>query len=179
MSAATAEPADRAAALRTWVRALSAVIFVAVALLLFAPRPDGFAGAIDVSVLPWVDAALNGIAFLWLTAGYVAVKTGRIAVHRACMTGAMATSALFLVCYVVYHLFSPGPARYTGSFRAVYLAILLSHVVLAAVILPAAMNTWIRGWTGAIESHRALARPTFFAWTYVSLSGIVVTWMAH
>jgi putative membrane protein len=179
MSVAAEGPDHRAESLRGYVRALSVVVFAAVALLLFAPRPAGMVGAVDVSMLPWVDAALNGVAFLWLAAGYVAVKAGRIAVHRACMTGAMATSALFLVCYVTYHLFSPGPTRYTGDYRAVYLLILVTHVVLAAVILPAAMNTWIRGYTGAIASHRALARPTFFAWVYVSLSGIVVTWMAH
>jgi putative membrane protein len=79
----------------------------------------------------------------------------------------------------VYHLFSPGPARYTGEWRALYLFVLATHVVLAAVILPAAMNTWIRGWTGAITSHRALARPTLAAWIYVSVTGILVTWMAH
>jgi putative membrane protein len=179
MSGTAGAPIDRAERLRGTVRWVSGAVFVAVALLLFAPRPEGIVGAFDVSALPWVNAGLNGVAFLWLVAGFAAVKTGRVTVHRWCMTAAMATSALFLVSYVVYHLFTPGPARYVGQWRALYLGILVTHVVLAAVILPAAMNTWIRGWTGAVASHRALARPTFAAWVYVSLSGIAVTWMVH
>lgn len=158
---------------------LSGVIFVLIAALLFAPRPEGFADLVDVSALPWVNAGINGVAFLLLLVGYAAVRTRRMRLHRLAMTSAMATSAVFLVSYVTYHLFSAGPARYEGSYRAVYLVLLLTHVVLAALILPAAMNTWARGWTGATTSHRRIARPTLAAWMYVSVTGILVTWMAH
>ena len=180
MSAPLSAQADvLGAVFRRRVLALSGVIFVVVALLLFAPRPEGMAGWIDVSALPWVNAGINAICGLVLVAGFTAVKAGRIALHRALMTLAMGLSALFLVTYVTYHLFSPGPAHYAGEWRALYLVILLTHVVLAAVVLPAAMNTWARGFTGAVPEHRRLARPTFAAWIYVSVTGVLVTWMAH
>lgn len=165
--------------MRGRVRLVSGVVFLAVAALLFAPRPPGWAGAIDVSRLPWLNAGLNAVALGLLLAGFAAVRAGRIALHRAAMTAAMGVSAVFLLSYVTYHLFSPGPAHYTGAWRATYFGILVSHVLLAALVLPAAMNTWIRGWTGAVASHRGIARPTLLVWLYVSATGIVVTWMVH
>lgn len=180
MSSSSSAPPDvLGATFRRRVLALSGVIFVVVALLLFAPRPPGMAGWVDVSALPWVNAGINAVCGLVLIAGFAAVKARRIALHRVLMTSAMALSALFLVTYVTYHLFSPGPAHYTGPWRGLYLVILLTHVVLAAVVLPAAMNTWARGFTSAIPEHRRLARPTFAAWIYVSVTGVLVTWMAH
>lgn len=174
-----ASPDAPSAPFRRRVLVLSGVVFAAVALLLFAPRPEGMANVVDVSALPWVNAGINAVCGLVLLAGFAAVKAGRVAIHRALMTLAMGLSALFLVTYVTYHLFSPGPAHYAGAWRGTYLVILLTHVVLAAIVLPAAMNTWARGYTGAIPEHRRLARPTFAAWIYVSVTGVLVTWMAH
>lgn len=165
--------------LRSAVAALSGIVFLLVAALLLGPRPAWMLGAVDVSALPWVNAGLNAVALVLLVTGFGAVRAGRITLHRAAMTAAMATSAVFLVSYVTYHLFSPGPARYHGAFRGTYFALLASHVVLAALVLPAALNTWIRGFTGAIPSHRRLARPTLAVWIYVSITGILVTWMVH
>jgi putative membrane protein len=162
-----------------WIVVLSTVICLVVAFLILGPRPDGVAGAIDVGMLPWVNASLNAITTVLLLAGYVAVRARRIPLHRALMSTALGCSALFLCSYVVYHWFSAGPTRYEGSLRGLYLVILLTHVVLASIILPAALTTWYRGFTGRIVQHRRIAPITLGIWLYVSITGVVITWMAH
>jgi putative membrane protein len=161
------------------VYAVSIAVSVVVAILILAPRPEGFAGAIDVSALPWVNAAINTLTAGILVAGFAAIRAGRIALHRRLMTTALGTSSAFLASYVVYHTFSPGPAHYEGPWRGLYLFVLLTHVVLAALILPAALTTWLRGWTGRVADHRRIAPATLAVWLYVSVTGVLVTWMAH
>lgn len=158
---------------------LSLAVCGLVAFLMLGPRPDGVAGAVDVSALPLVNAALNSVTAVLLVAGFVAVRTGRIALHKGLMLGAFGTSALFLLSYVVYHWFSVGPARYEGPFRGAYLLMLLTHVVLAAVILPLALTTLVRGWTGAVAAHRPLARVTLPLWLYVAVTGVLIVWLTH
>jgi putative membrane protein len=162
-----------------WVLAVSAVVCVVVGALILGPRPDGVAGALDVSALPWVNAGINTVTTALLIAGFVAIRLRRVALHRALMTSALGFSALFLVSYVVYHWFSAGPTRYEGPGRALYLVMLGTHVVLAAVILPAALTTWLRGFGGQIAAHRRIAPATLGAWLYVSITGVLITWMAH
>ncbi|MEZ4234641.1 MAG: DUF420 domain-containing protein [Myxococcota bacterium] len=162
-----------------WVVAVSVVICAVVALLVLGPRPEGVAGAIDVSALPWVNAGINATTTLLLLAGFAAIKARRVAVHRALMTSALGCSALFLISYVVYHWFSAGPTRYEGAFRVPYLIMLATHVVLAAVILPAALTTWLRGFSGQIGPHRRIAPATLALWLYVSITGVLITVMAH
>lgn len=162
-----------------WVGAVSALVCVVVAALILGPRPEGVAGAIDVSALPWVNAGINALTTVLLVAGFVAIRLRRIALHRALMTSALACSALFLVSYVVYHWFSVGPTRYEGPGRALYLVMLLTHVVLAAAILPAALTTWLRGFSGQVAPHKRIAPATLAVWLYVSITGVLITWMAH
>ncbi|MEQ1570581.1 MAG: DUF420 domain-containing protein [Myxococcota bacterium] len=169
----SAEPPPR------WVFALSGVVFVVVAFLLVGPRPEGVAGAVDVSVLPWVNASINALTAGMLVAAFVAIKTGHVAVHRALMTTCLGASALFLVSYVVYHWFSAGPTRYEGPFRAGYLVMLATHVVLATVILPAALTTWYRGYTGRLIAHRKSGPWTLALWLYVAVTGVAITVLAH
>lgn len=171
--------ATRTDTMQRAVYAASLTVCAVVALLMFAPRPEGLAGAVDVSALPWVDAGLNAVTAVLLLAGFAAIKTKRVVLHRRLMTSALATSTLFLLTYVTYHTFSAGPARYEGPWRGVYLFALLTHVVLAAVILPAALTTWLRGYTGAVDGHRRIAPPTLAVWLYVSVTGVLITWMAH
>jgi putative membrane protein len=91
----------------------------------------------SVSELPALNAALNGVATLFLVAGYAFIKQRRIAAHRASMIGALAASALFLVSYVIYHANAGSrPFPGTGPIRAVYFVILVTHIVLAAAIVP-------------------------------------------
>lgn len=161
------------------IRAISIVLCLAVAFLILGPRPEWAKGAIDVSALPTVNASLNGLSVVLLLAGFGAVKSGRIELHKKLMISAFCTSAAFLVTYVIYHWFQAGPAEYTGAYRTAYLVILATHVVLAAVILPFAMDTIWRGWSGRIAEHKAIAPGTLATWLYVGITGVVIYGMLY
>jgi putative membrane protein len=158
---------------------VSILLVVVIAFLLLGPRPAGVAGAVDVSMLPWVNAGINTVTTGVLVAAFVAIRAKRVRVHRALMLTAFGLSSLFLVVYVTYHWFSVGPTPYEGRFRALYLTILLTHVLLAVVILPLALTTLGRGLRGEIPRHRPLARITLPIWLYVTVTGVLIVWMAH
>ncbi len=134
----------------------------------------------EVTQLPAVNAALNGIAATLLAAGYMCIRRGRVDLHRRCMLAAFATSALFLVSYVAYHA-QAGSRPFTGEgpVRVVYFTVLVSHIVLAAAILPLAIVTLRRGLRRDDARHVALARWTLPIWLYVSVTGVVVYWMLY
>jgi putative membrane protein len=134
----------------------------------------------EVTQLPTVNAALNGIAATLLAAGYVCIRRGRVDLHRRCMLAAFATSALFLVSYVAYHA-QAGSRPFTGegAVRVVYFTVLVSHIVLAAAILPLAIVTLRRGLRRDDARHVAIARWTLPIWLYVSVTGVVVYWMLY
>jgi uncharacterized membrane protein YozB (DUF420 family) len=135
---------------------------------------------VHVTDLPAVNATLNGISAIFLTAGYVLIRRGRRTLHKRCMLGALATSTLFLVSYLIYHAqvgSVPFPGQ--GLARTVYLTILLTHVLLAATILPLALITVARGLTSDFDRHVRIARWTFPIWLYVSVTGVVVYWMLY
>ena len=134
----------------------------------------------EVTQLPTVNAALNGIAATLLAAGYVCIRRGRVDLHRRCMLAAFATSALFLVSYVAYHA-QAGSRPFTGegAVRVAYFTVLVSHIVLAAAILPLAIVTLRRGLRRDDARHVALARWTLPIWLYVSVTGVVVYWMLY
>lgn len=134
----------------------------------------------EVTELPAVNATLNGIAATLLAAGYACIRRGRIDLHRRCMLAAFATSALFLVSYLVYHA-QVGSRPFTGEgpVRVVYFTILVSHIVLAAAILPLAIVTLRRGLRRDDARHAALARWTLPIWLYVSVTGVAVYWMLY
>ena len=128
-----------------------------------------------VSALPTVNAVLNGTSAVFLVVGFVAIRRGRVPVHKACMLSAFAASTLFLVSYVTYH-YHVGSVAFTGQgwIRPTYFAILITHVVLAALILPLALVTLYRALRGQFDRHRRIARWTLPIWLYVSVTGIVV-----
>ncbi len=134
----------------------------------------------EVTQLPAVNATLNGVAATLLAAGYVCIRRGRIDLHRRCMLAAFATSALFLVSYLVYHA-QVGSRPFTGEgpVRVVYFTILVSHIFLAAAILPLAIVTLQRGLRRDDARHAALARWTLPIWLYVSVTGVAVYWMLY
>lgn len=165
-----------------WMRIIaivSVLIAGAVAFLILGPRPEGLRGALDVSMLPAVNASLNGTAGLLLIVAWVLVKQRRFDAHRKVMLGAFAVSSAFLVSYVIYHWFKAAPKPYTGDFRGVYLAILFSHIVLAAAIVPLALTTLYRGWRDQRPRHRKIARVTLPLWLYVSVTGVVIYAMLY
>lgn len=130
--------------------------------------------------VPALNATLNGASALFLLLGWVAVKGGRIERHRTWMLAAASTSTLFLVSYVAYHL-RVGSVRFTGqgTVRTVYFAILLTHTVLAVVIVPFVLRTLYLGLKRLDGRHRRIARWTFPMWLYVSVTGVVVYWMLY
>ena len=165
-----------------WLRIiyiLSAVLSLAVAFLILGPRPEGIEGAIDVSSLPLANALLNLTTTILLIIGYVLIRLKKREMHRAVMLTAFFSSALFLVSYVIYHWFKSGPKAYTGDWVSVYYPVLISHIILAAAILPLAMVTLYRGWIVQIQQHKKIAKITYPIWMYVSITGIIIYLMLY
>ena len=134
----------------------------------------------QISDLPAVNATLNGLAAIFLTAGFVMIRRGNRALHKRCMVAALTTSALFLVSYVVYHANAGSrPFLGQGVVRVVYFGILITHVVLAAAILPLALMTASRGLRAQFDRHVRLARWTLPIWLYVSVTGVVIYLMLY
>jgi len=130
---------------------------------------------VTVHDLPAVNASLNAASGVLLLCGYVLIRARRIALHRAVMIAAFATSSLFLVCYVVYHAqVGSVPFPRHGFVRPLYFTILITHVVLAAAVPPLAIVTLTRALKGRYPQHRRIARWTFPIWMYVSVTGVLV-----
>ncbi len=134
----------------------------------------------DIRDLPALNATLNSLSAVFLTAGYAFIRKKKIAAHKACMLSAFVVSMLFLVSYVVYHA-QAGSTRFPGEgwTRPVYFTILISHVTLAVAILPLAIVTLTRALRGRFDAHRRIARRTLPLWLYVSVTGVVVYWLLY
>ena len=128
-----------------------------------------------VQDLPAVNATLNALSGILLVIGYALIRARRIEQHRRCMIAAFATSTVFLVCYLVYHA-QVGSVPFTrqGFVRPVYFKILVTHVILAAAVVPLAVITISRGLQGRFPQHIRIARWTFPIWLYVSVTGVLV-----
>jgi len=134
----------------------------------------------SVADLPALNASLNGVATLFLVAGYVFIRRRQIAAHRAFMLSALTASAFFLVSYVIYHANAGSkPFPGTGPIRAVYFFILITHIVLAAAIVPMVLMTVSRALRGRFDRHAAIARRTLPVWLYVSVTGVVIYVMLY
>ena len=130
--------------------------------------------------LPSVNAFLNATAAVLLVWGYTLIRRKRIDTHRKVMLAAFVTSCLFLVSYLVYHAMT-GSKRFpgTGTLRTVYLSILGTHTILAAVVPFLAIITLSRGLRGRYDKHRRIARWTLPIWLYVSVTGVIVYVMLY
>jgi uncharacterized membrane protein YozB (DUF420 family) len=130
---------------------------------------------ITVHDLPAVNASLNALSGILLLTGYVLIRQRRIELHRKVMIAAFITSAVFLVCYLVYHA-QVGSVRFTrqGFVRPLYYTILVTHVTLAFSVVPLSLMTLSRGLKGRYLQHRRIARWTFPIWLYVSVTGVLV-----
>ena len=134
----------------------------------------------EIADLPALNAILNATAAVFLSVGYMQIRRGRIEVHKRFMLAALTTSALFLISYVVYHANTGSrPFPGAGVVRMVYFAILITHVVLAAVILPLALITASRGLRAQYDRHVRIARWTLPLWIYVSVTGVVIYLMLY
>ena len=165
-----------------WLRIIyifSLIISAAVAFLILGPRPEGVEGALDVSRLPLLNATINGITTVLLIIGYVLIRNKRRRQHKNVMLAAFGTSGAFLVSYVIYHWYKSGPKQYTGELPEIYFFILITHIILAAIIIPLALITLYRGWTNDLKKHRKIAKITLPIWLYVSVTGVVIYRMLY
>jgi len=122
-----------------------------------------------------LNASLNGTSAILLACGYAAIRSGKIKVHKAFMISAFAVSTIFLASYLIYH-YRVGHVVFQGQgwIRPVYFALLLSHTVLAIVIVPMILVTLRRAWLEKFDKHRVIARWTLPLWFYVSVTGVIV-----
>jgi len=135
---------------------------------------------IGIADLATVNAALNATAAVLIGTGFYYIKRKNIPAHKACMVAAMLVSALFLASYLFYH-YNVGSVRFMkqGWIRNVYLPLLLTHTVLAAVVLPMVLRTVFLAFKGRFRNHVRIARWTFPIWMYVSITGVIVYLMLY
>jgi uncharacterized membrane protein YozB (DUF420 family) len=136
----------------------------------------------SINFLPTLNAILNATSGILITIGFFLIRRKRIAAHRACMIGAVICSSLFLISYLVYHVgFKAGVTKFTGTgwVRPVYFGILISHTILAVIIVPFVAVTLTRALRGRFILHRRIARWTFPMWLYVSITGVIVYLMLY
>ena len=130
--------------------------------------------------LPEFNATMNATSAALVSTGYVFIRRGRVAAHRACMIAALAASTLFLAGYLANHaLFGIVLFGGTGAVRTVYHAILTTHTILAVVILPLVAVTVVRAARGRFDAHARIARVTLPIWLYVSVTGVIIYWMLY
>ncbi len=135
---------------------------------------------LSISGLPTVNAILNGTSAVLLVIGYYFIRRRRWRIHRAFMLAAFVVSTLFLISYLIYHAHVGSmPFRGQGWIRPVYYAILISHVVLAAAMVPLALVTLAQAFRGRFARHRGIARWTLPIWLYVSVTGVLVYVMLY
>ncbi len=164
---------------RSVIATLSLVVVAGVAFVLLGSPTDTGAET-SASILPAVNALLNGTSALLLTVGYVCIRRKKVVAHKTCMATAFVVSSLFLVTYLTHHYRSGSvPFAGEGWLRGVYFGVLIPHVVLAALVVPLALTTIHHGWTSRFDKHVRIAKWTLPIWLYVSVSGVLVYWMLY
>jgi uncharacterized membrane protein YozB (DUF420 family) len=134
----------------------------------------------DYTLLPHLNALLNATSGILIVAGYLLIRRKKIFAHRTCMIGALVSSTLFLASYLFYH-YNHGSTRFTGKgiIYPIYFLILITHTVLAAVIVPFVIVTVTRAARGQFARHMRIARWTYPMWLYVSVTGVIVYLMLY
>jgi uncharacterized membrane protein YozB (DUF420 family) len=135
---------------------------------------------IPLADLPALNASLNAACTVLLLAGFAFIRNGKIRLHRVCMISAFLCSTIFLGFYLYFH-FNAGVIRFGGhgAIRAVYLTILITHTILAVVIVPLILITLSRALRERFAAHRAIAKWTLPLWLYVSVTGVIVYWLLY
>lgn len=133
-----------------------------------------------LTLLPHLNAVLNSTSAILLVSGYRNIRLGRIKAHRNCQIAAVISSTVFLASYLTYHYFH-GTTHFPGLGIVwwIYFSILISHTILAIVIVPLVMVTLVRAARGDFERHRRIARWTLPLWLYVSVTGVIVYLMLY
>lgn len=158
----------------TWSFVLSAGVIAFLTWLIYFKHPT-VTGDASESILPAVNACLNAASACFLVAGFWMIRQGRVNLHRALMSCALALSAAFLVTYIVHH-YAHGDTKFTGVglARPVYFFVLISHVLLTVVALPLILTTVFLALTGRFRSHKRIARWTLPLWLYISVTGVLI-----
>jgi putative membrane protein len=130
---------------------------------------------------PALNATLNGIAAILLVGGYAAIRSGKMQLHKKFMLSAYFVSCAFLVSYVIYHVRIHQIVHFQGQgwIRPFYFTLLISHTILAVVIVPLILITLRRAWLEQFDKHRRIARWTLPLWFYVSVTGVIVYFMVY
>ena len=133
-----------------------------------------------LAMLPTINASLNATSAILLLAGFCCIRLGHWRAHAGCMMSACVVSLAFLASYLYYHA-HVGSVRFlgTGAARPLYFAVLISHTILAVVIVPLVIRTLILALRRRVAEHRAMARWTFPLWLYVAVTGVLVYWMLY
>jgi len=136
--------------------------------------------------LPPVNATLNALSAVFLGWGFYFIRRQRQVAHRNCMIAAFITSAIFLVCYITYHTYlarylhrGPTVFRNPAWFRPIYLALLISHTILAVAIVPMVLVTLSRALKERFDAHKRIARWTWPLWMYVSVTGVLIYFLLY
>ncbi len=135
-----------------------------------------------IADFPALNATLNSASALCLTGGYIAIRRRHIRIHATMMISAAVMSAAFLTCYVIYHIQTGThrvPAGVNPTLKTIYFIVLFPHLTMAMVMLPMIVRTFWMAATRQWAKHLKIARPTFWIWLYVSVSGLVVYWMLY
>ncbi|MBC8047515.1 MAG: DUF420 domain-containing protein [Fimbriimonadaceae bacterium] len=158
-----------------WIFCISIAVPLLVTILFFTPAVNL---KIDVSFLPKINAIINSAVSILLVTGVYFIKNKNRKAHRFCMLSAFSLSALFLISYVIYHSATES-TKFGGEgvIKNLYYFILLTHILLAALILPLILITVSRALTEKFDKHRKIARITFPLWLYVSVTGVIVYFM--
>lgn len=154
---------------------LSVLIPAAVGVLLMTAKPEKITTSFDVRVLPKFHAILNSLTAVILVCAFIAIRNKKIVLHKSLMLTALMCSVLFLVSYVTYHALAESVSYGSEGFdRYIYYFILVTHIILAVVIVPLVGFTLLRALTGRFQKHKRLARWTLPVWLYVAITGVIV-----
>lgn len=153
---------------------LSIILIGAIGILSGVPGVEDF-DAFDVTILPMLNAIFNSFTFIFLVCALIAILKGNVKVHSRFIYAAFVTTFLFLISYVAFHYLSPStPFGGGGALAGLYYFVLITHIVLAAAIVPLALTTVTRAWNMENALHKKIARWTMPIWLYVSFTGVLV-----
>ncbi len=158
---------------------VSILVLVGVALILLVHRPQ-VEGSASISSLPTVNAFLNGTSAILLSVGYFFIRRKKVTSHKICMVTAFGLSCLFLISYLIHH-YQVGSIPFSGQgwVRPVYFTLLISHIILAAIIVPLALTALYRALNGQFDKHVKITRWALPIWLYVSVTGVMVYLMLY
>lgn len=172
------QPPAESSRVRMAIFALTGLVFVLVAVVVYLLPSHG--ASVGPSPLATLNAFLNSCATLCLLSGYVCIRAGNQRWHRRSMLAAFGISCMFLLTYLLHHAqVGSVPFAGQGAWRVVYFSVLIPHILLSAAVIPMALLSIYRAWTGRVILHKRIARLTLPLWLYVSVSGVLVYYMLY